>query len=378
MHRKNHGLYIFVILVAIMLFSMLTIYASSSVAEALRVSARAATLYEPESGVFLYSKNENERLPMASTTKIMTAIVVAEACEPEEIVKIAPEAVGIEGSSAYLSAGECFSVEELLYALLLSSANDAAAALAYHVAGSIDGFATLMNEKAAELGLSDTHFSNPHGLDDSEHYTTAHDLALIAACAVKNDRLRQICSTYKKSFVSEERSRTYVNHNKLLNSYDGSIGMKTGFTKKSGRCLVGAAERGGLTFISVTLDAPSDWSDHRQMLDYGYDKLEKITFARAGDYSYDLKLLEGEAASVRVQSMDDASVILPRGEYEVKEYIKLPRYTVAPVKRGDILGTVVFTLDGKYAAEVKLVSTEDAPVRERESFFKKIYNAIFG
>lgn len=378
MYRKNRNLIILVTMIALLLFSFLTIYASSSVASTLKVSARACALYEPQTESFLFTKNADERLPMASTTKIMTAVVALENAELSDLVEIDDNAVGVEGSSAYLKSGDVLSVEELLYALLLSSANDAAAALAYHISGSIESFANLMNEKALALGLSNTHFANPHGLDDKDHYTTARDLATLAGYAIKNETFKLISSTYKKSFTTEERRRTYVNHNKLLNMYDGSIGMKTGFTKKSGRCLVGAAERDGLTFITVTLDAPNDWQDHISMLDYGYDTLVKLTFARPDDFSYDIKLLDGVAGSVKVTNSEGASIILPKGEYEVREYVKLSRYTVAPVSEGDILGKVIFTVDGKYSGEVSLIATESVSKREEKSFFKKIYDRIFG
>lgn len=378
MYRKNNSLYLLVILIAVVLFSLLTIYASSSVAETLGVSARAATLYEPETGSFLFSKNADERLPMASTTKIMTAVVALENSELSEVVEIDERAVGVEGSSAYLKAGDSLTMEELLYAVMLSSANDAAAAIAYHISGSIEDFALLMNEKADALGLCDTHFTNPHGLDSEEHYTTARDLAILAGYAIKNETFKTISSTHKKSFITEERSRTYVNHNKLLSMYDGSIGMKTGFTKRSGRCLVGAAERDGLTFITVTLDAPNDWSDHKNMLDFGYERLEKITFADAGDYSYEVKLLDGTLSSVNVTNTEGCSTILERGDYDVKEYVKLSRYTVAPVSKGDILGKVIFTIDGEYSGEVNLVAADSVDVRQEKGFFRKVYDRIFG
>lgn len=375
--RNNYFLYLTVILITVVLLSLLSIYASSEAEKALRVSAKSATLYEPETKNFLYEKNADERLPMASTTKIMTALLALENSKPDEIVKIDELAVGVEGSSAYLKAGEKLTMEELTYALLLQSANDAAVAIAYHIGGSIEAFADMMNERAASLGLVDTHFTNPHGLDDKEHYTTARELALIAAEALKNPDFKKISSTYKKSFITEERSRTYVNHNKLLKLYDGSIGMKTGFTKKSGRCLVGAAERDGLTFITVTLDAPDDWRDHREMLDLGYSTLEKITFAEPHEISYDVNILDGSKTSVRVENLDGASIIVPRGEHTVEEFTKLPRYVIAPVHEGDILGEVMFTLDGEKVASVKLVALDNVEKSREDGFIKRLFEKIF-
>ena len=271
---SNYNFYIAIILIATLLFSFLTIYSfGENVESKISVSAHSAALYQPETNTFLYSKNADLRMPMASTTKIMTALVALEESSLDEIIIIDDRAVGIEGSSAYLKSGEAFTMEELLYALLLQSANDAAVAIANHIGGSSEGFAGLMNEKACSLGLEDTHFTNPHGLNDEAHYTTAYDLAKIAAQALKNEKFKEIVSTYKKTFLNDERSRTYVNHNKLLNLYEGCIGVKTGFTRQSGRCLVGAAERDGALLISVTLSAPNDWNDHKTLWNYGFSLL---------------------------------------------------------------------------------------------------------
>lgn len=263
---------IFALLIALtLLFSLFTIYVASS--DAPKVSAKAAALYDPEAKRFLYEKNSNERLSMASTTKIMTAIVALEHILPDKEIVVDERACGIEGSSVYLKAGEVLTAEALLYALMLRSANDAAEALAYEISGSIEAFAFLMNEKAKSLGLKNTSFKNPHGLDCEGHYTTASDLAVITACAMCMPKFNEIASTYKKTIKSSAETRLLVNHNKLLNSYDGCIGVKTGYTKKSGRSLVSAAERDSFCLICVTIDAPSDWQDHKYLLDYGFMRL---------------------------------------------------------------------------------------------------------
>ena len=199
------------------------------------VSARGAVLMEAESGDVVFGQNENARLPMASTTKIMTALVALEQLPLDTVVTVTRESVGVEGSSIYLVEGEVLTLEQLLYALLLESANDAAAAIAVAVAGSVEDFAVLMNEKAAELGLADTHFVNPHGLDHEDHYTTARELALIAKEALNNPAFREICSSRRKTIPlhGDEGVRVLINHNKLLTSYEGCIGVKTGFTTKT-------------------------------------------------------------------------------------------------------------------------------------------------
>lgn len=372
--KNNLTFFLSILGIGVSLFIILGVYAYSAGNNdhAFSVSAKAATLYEPETGSFLYEKNADERLPMASTTKIMTALVALKNCMLDEPVEIDGRAVGIEGSSAYLKAGELLTVEQLLYALLLQSANDAATALAIHISGGTEDFALLMNQYAKEIGALNTSFSNPHGLDDEEHYTTARDLAVIAAEAMKDERFVRIASTRQKTFRTEYSTRTYVNHNKLLKLYDGCVGVKTGFTKKSGRCLVGAAQREGLTFISVTLDAPNDWNDHEKLLDYGYSSLQKIRFATSGDHIYKIPILDGVSNSIIASNTDEASIILPKGDYEIAEHVKLMKFAIAPIKEGEIVGEIIYTLNGKEAARVKIVATEDVPKQKESTIFDKI------
>lgn len=377
MYGKNTNLYLSLILIIFIIFSFLTVYAASSTAEAsssLRLSAKAAVLYEPETETFILQKNAYARLPMASTTKIMTALIAIENSSLDETVKIADEAIGTEGSSAYLKSGDVLTMEELIYALMLQSANDAAVAIAYHIAGGNEAFSDMMNERAASLGLVDTHFDNPHGLDSEEHYTTARELALIAAEAIKNPTFKLISSTYKKSFLTDTRQRTYVNHNKLLKFCDGSIGMKTGFTKKSGRCLVGATERNDLTFITVTLDAPDDWNDHKRMFELGYSTLEKIVFANSSDYAYTIPVLDGDSDFVTVKNVSTSSCILPCGNHHVDKYVNLTRFAVAPINKGDILGKVEFTIDGNPVATINLLACERVDKTEEKSLIKRLYS----
>ena len=210
-----------VLITAALIFSLFTIFVYSAQRNEIKTSAKAAALLDLDNDTFLYKKNENTRLSMASTTKIMTAIVAIENAELDKTVAVDDRAIGIEGSSIYLKKGEELTVMSLLYALMLRSANDAAAALAYEISGSIDGFSSLMNDKVRELGLTDTNFENPHGLDSKNHYTTAHDLAIIASYALKNAIFKEISSTKKIEIESSLETRLLVNHNKLLSLYDG-------------------------------------------------------------------------------------------------------------------------------------------------------------
>jgi D-alanyl-D-alanine carboxypeptidase len=241
-------------------------------------TAQSAILWDADSNRMLFSQNENQRLPMASTTKIMTAIIALEQGDLDSMVTIPKEAVGIEGSSCYFQEGEKLTLRSLLYCLLLQSANDAAHAIAVHIAGSVSAFAVLMNLKAAELALLDTHFENPHGLDSDCHYTTAKDLARLADYCMQNPVFCEIWGTKTISLPLNKNEelvycRALSNHNRLLRLYPLCVGGKTGFTKRCGRCLVSAAKRDGHTLIAVTLNCPTDWADHQRMYQYGFSTL---------------------------------------------------------------------------------------------------------
>jgi len=322
----------------------------------LSVSAESAVLIEASTGNILFEKNARTRMGMASTTKIMTALVALESSSPDTLVEIPPEAVGIEGSSIYLKAGETLTMEDLLYAVLLESANDAATAVAIAVAGSVDGFACLMNEKAAALGLIDTHFTNPHGLYHEEHYTTAFDLAKLSAYALRNPDFARITATKKKiiPLSGNEGSRVLLNHNKMLRLYDGAIGVKTGFTKRSGRCLVSAASRDGLTMIAVTLAAPNDWSDHSAMLDLGFASYTSVSLAQKGDFHLDIPLIGCNCASLSLSVHDNLTAALPVDHGEIQYTLEAPHYLFAPANQNTAIGRVIFSCDGEIIGEIPL------------------------
>lgn len=354
---------------AICTFSLLRV-------SALDLSAKAAAILSADTGEVVYAKNASARLPMASTTKIMTALVALENTSPDEVVIVAPEAAGIEGSSVYLFAGEKIKMETLLYALMLESANDAAAAIAYHIAGGIEAFAGMMNAKARELGLENTHFTNPHGLYDEDHYTSAYDLAKLTVASLENERFKKIVSTYKISAPMEEggESRLFVNHNRLLRTYDGAIGVKTGYTKKSGRCLVSAAERGGMTFVAVTLSAPDDWRDHAAMLDFAFSAYERTRLAGRGEFSFTLPVIGGELPFVKCENAAEAYAVIKKDNKNVTYKIELPRFLFAQIKKGDALGRVVFYNGVKEIARLTLTASFDV----QRIIYKKLFWGIFG
>lgn len=348
-----------------------TVSATDVMADALSVSAKAAVLIDASSNRILYSKNADARLPMASTTKIMTALVALELGNPDQSYIIPDKAVGVEGSSIYLVKGERLTLRELIYALMLESANDAAEAIAIIIAGSVETFADIMNKRAAELGLENTHFENPHGLDHQEHYTTAYELANLTSFALSNDSFREIVSTNKKTipFNNGESARLLVNHNKMLRTYQGAIGVKTGFTKRCGRCLVSAAERDGLTLVAVTLNAPDDWRDHTAMLDWGFNNFVRITPAAPGEFKLALPVSGGMDTYAICVNTEEIAATLPRNHGALRCVVEAPRFLLAPVKRGDTVGKVRYYCDGELLGESMLCIATDVERKEIKKGF---------
>lgn len=257
------------------------IYTNTKALDTPEVSAQSCALIDAKSGAVLFEKNGSQQLPMASTTKIMTAKVILDNMPLEKTVTVPKEAAYVEGSSIYLQPEEKITVETLLYGLLLESGNDAAHALAVSCSGSIEEFASLMNKTASEMGLTHTSFANPHGLTADNHYTTANELAFITAEAMKNEKFKEIVSTKKllAPSLDGKLTRLFLNHNKLLSLYNGAVGVKTGYTKAAGRCLVSAAERDGDLFIAVTLNDGNDWDDHTRMLDFAFENFDTVEIA---------------------------------------------------------------------------------------------------
>ncbi len=342
--------------------------------DAVEVSARSAIVIEASGGTVVYEKDADTRRPMASTTKIMTALCAIESGRLDETVSVSPDAVGVEGSSIYLEAGDKLTLLSLVKALMLESANDAAEAIAVAVSGSVEEFAVLMNQKAEELGLLNTHFTNPHGLSDEEHYTTARELALLSAYAMKNGVFRDIVSTVTERIECGDSYRMLTNHNKMLKIYDGAVGVKTGFTKLSGRCLVSAAERDGVMLVAVTLNAPDDWNDHAAMLDLGFDTLCREMLMGEGEFVGRVPCLGGTEDEVRIVSREAISAILPRSHGEITSKVILPHYFYAPVEAGVNVGKVEFYLDGGLIGSVPLYTEKAVSgVEYKKNLFERIF-----
>lgn len=345
---------------------------------ALSTSAQSAVLIDGHGGSVLYEKNAHSRMGMASTTKIMTALVAIENCPLDKQVQIDDKAVGIEGSSIYLTHGETLTMEQLLYALLLQSANDAATAIAIEVAGSIEDFAALMNEKADTMGLKDTHFTNPHGLYDDNHYTTAFELAVITKHALENETFRQIVSTVKQTIPlnNGDGTRLLVNHNKLLRLYDNAIGVKTGFTKKTGRCLVSAAEKDGTTVIAVTLNAPNDWNDHIAMLDLGFEKVKTYHLTAPNGITLKVPVVGGTFDYVTVTNPGGLSYTCEKSTANITSELIIDRFLFAPVKQNDVIGYVVYYNNGEEIGRVDLLAQNDVSKKKYKKTILDFFRSI--
>ncbi len=318
------------------------------------VSAVSALVLEPFTDTVLYEQDADRRMLVASTTKIMTAMVVLEHCSLSELVEITPAHAAVEGSSMYLRPGEDYTVEELLYGLLLASGNDAAAALADHCAGSMEAFAALMNEKCTELELQNTHFANSHGLDAEDHYSTARDLAHITAAAMEIPAFCEMFSTQSKTI----HGITYINHNKLLGSCPGCIGGKTGYTEAAGRILVSCVEREGMRLICVTISDPSDWEDHAALYDAIFSAWQFIPLP--GERWQCLETISGTQNAVRLMS-DSPGIVTPK-DTNVHLVARLPRFVFAPVLAGTAAGEIELWGNDSLLSKIPVYYGETVPM----------------
>ncbi len=333
------------------------------------ISAHKAILLDASTERALYEKDANSRSLIASTTKIMTALIVCEQCNMLDRMKIPKEAVGIEGSSIYLREGEVLTLQELLYGLMLHSGNDAAVALAIYCGGTVEGFVQLMNDKARQLGLTGTHFENPNGLDSPGHYSTARDLAVLAAYAMKNPVFSQTVST--KSVRIGQRNLT--NHNKLLWRVAGADGVKTGFTKAAGRILVSSAVRDGRRLICVTINDGNDWVDHATLLEDGFSKYRLEQILSEGEPVGTVEIAGGQSEKVQLLTAEDFS--FPLAENEKPQIILSgPGFTYAPVVQGEQAGYAYICIGDQCVGKVPVVysqTVEQQKPQEKKHFWDK-------
>lgn len=329
------------------------------------ISAKSAVVIDCASKRVLYEKDAYTKRGMASTTKIMTALIAIENLDTESIVTVSPHAAGVEGSSIWLSPLEHMSVEDLLYGLMLASGNDAATALAEFTSGSENAFTVLMNKRANEIGAYNTHFTNPHGLPDENHYTTAYDLALIACEAMKNSLFSEIVGTINRtiSWEGSQWKRSLTNHNKLLKRYEYATGIKTGFTKKDGRCLVSCAEKDSRKFICVTLSAPDDWNDHIAMHEYCFERYKPYNVCKGGESAGIFVNEQEDADSVKMIFEKDYTTALDVDEIKnisAKKVFKVEY----PVKKGQVVGRYdIFYLDEQIGS-VNLIAENDSVIKK--------------
>lgn len=364
---------------AIIVFSFFVLNASAvSVAG---ISAEAYVLIEANTGTIIASNNEFKKLPMASTTKIMTTLLLIESGNLEEQFKVDNSAINVEGSSMGLCEDDIVTKLALCYGMMLPSGNDAANQTAVLLAGDSEKFAEMMNKRASAIGLSGTNFVTPSGLHDENHYSTAYDMALLTREAMKNTTFREICSTQriKTQFGNPPYERWLVNTNKLLHMYDYCIGVKTGFTDEAGRCLVSAAEKDGVTLICVTLNAPNDWNDHIKLYDYGFSvtKSQEIDF----DFSdLSIAVAGGNKNSIPIIPVEKPVYPIINGNIpSINSEILIEKFIYAPVTVGQYVGTLNFYSDDTLIFSTSLVTTENCDVvisKYEPSFFEKIIEFI--
>lgn len=359
---------------------------ASASAEPPQMSAEGAALIDVKSGRILYSKNGQKKMRIASLTKTMTAIVAIDLGKLDDVVTVPPEAVGVEGSSIYLKKNEKLTLEELLYGLMLRSGNDAAVAIATHIGGSVPGFVHLMNEKAALIGMTNTHFTNPHGLDDSNmHYSTPEDMAKLSAYALRNPTFQQIVATKVKdiSWEGEAWNRRLINKNKMLHLYSGADGVKTGYTKLAKRCLAASATRDGRQLATITLNASDDWNDSAKMLDWGFQHFplkELATLGQSVQPDTPVSMEEG----IRLIAANSFSYPLtPEEADDVRFRVVTGESVITGEMSGQIAGFLQFHFKDQMIGQVPLVVQREKPAwiqpqQTARSFWRQFWNLVAG
>lgn len=333
---------------------------SAASAEEVGTSAAACVIIDAESGRILLSHNAESPLPMASTTKVMTALLAIEGGNLDAPVTCSRSAFGVPGTSIYLAEGETLTLREMLYGLMLVSGNDAATAIAEHIGGTVEEFCRMMTARARELGCINTVFLTPHGLPCEGHYTTAHDLALIAREAMRYPVFREIVGTSRATIPWEGRNydRVLNNKNKLLTTYEGATGIKTGYTKKAGRCLVFGAERNGMEIIGAVLNCPDWFNEAARLMDLAFERYEAVTMLTAGDLTATLPVSYSDGHTVDAVLSADLTGIAAKGTLPQVE-IDLPDTLQAPVYAGQIIGTARLTAGGIIITEVPIIAATD-------------------
>lgn len=340
------------------------------------VEAGAYILMEMQTGRVLAGRDIHERLAMASTTKIMTALLTLEQPDLDAYFTVDSKAILVEGSSMGLLPGDRITLRGLAVGMLLHSGNDSAGAAAVKIGGTTENFVAMMNERAAQMGLEDTHFATPSGLDADDHYSSAYDMAVLAKNALENEDFSRICSAARMriSFGNPPYDRWLKNHNRLLEEYDGCIGVKTGFTKKAGRCLVSAARRNGITLICVTLSAADDWNVHKKLFDYGFSSVRQVDLAACLP-EISLPVVGGTCPSAKARlSGDTVSAVLQGEERQITAKVFVEPFYYAPLQKEQKAGEVAFFLGGQKLGSWDLYpeQTVEARVSEKKGIWDRI------
>lgn len=342
-----------------------------------KISAGAAVVIDTVSGRILYEKNAHSRRAMASTTKMMTAIVAIENGDLDEKVKVSKRAASIRGSVINLQVDEELTLKEILYGMLIKSGNDAAIAVAEHIGGSVEGFAEMMNKKAGELGLKDTAFKNPHGLDENGHYSTAYELAKIARYALKNPVFSEIVGTQSTHITNRDLYTT----NEMLSIYPGADGVKTGYTGKAGRCLVTSATREDWRIISVVLNCSSRSTraqSSKDILDFAFSNYKIYNLAKEGEIENSIDVYRGKSDKVSVTAMKDIKIPLTLYEKEkLTKTVKLKTAINAPVSKNVEVGEINFSIDGKLIARTGLKTDDAIPAKKYNDYFGEVLDIWF-
>lgn len=356
------------------------------------INSRIGVIFDRKSGRVIWGKNENKRSAMASTTKIMTCLIVLENTNLNDEITVSNKAGGTGGSRLGLKKGDKITVNDLLYGLMLRSGNDAAVALAEHVGGSKEGFAKLMNDKASELGLKDTHFVTPHGLDDPEHYTTAYELAKITDYALKNEKFARIVGTKECIININGYSKQLTNTNELLGYLQGVNGVKTGFTNNAGRCLVTSSNRDNFEIITVVLGADTKkirTTDSIKLIEYAYKNYTKINIEDIVKEKFDawksmnekrIQIEKGKKQNVKLDLKKVKNKVIPVKKDNIDNIdieINCLYYLIAPVEKETVIGNLKITLNGEVIEVVDIVNEEKIEKKDRFDYFFEFLKSIY-
>ncbi len=347
----------------------------------LKLNAKSVLLMEASSGSILYENNAHESLPPASVTKIMTMLLLCEAIDRgevtlETVVTASERAKSMGGSTIFLDAGEQITIDDLLKGIAVASGNDACVAVAEHLSGSVEAFVDKMNKRAQELSMKNTHFVNCNGLDDDNHYTSAYDIALMSRELLKHKMIFK----YTTIWMDELRDGKFqlANTNKLIRFYSGANGLKTGSTSKAGSCISATAKRDGMQLIAVVLGSPTSkdrFSAASSLLNYGFSNFAVTEYGEKGEDVKEIKVIQGKDKSVLAKVAENSSVLIAKGrEKDVKTHINLPKKLNAPVKKGEIIGEIIVTLDGKNISRTDLIAGSDVKKRNIFDNFKSLFN----